>query len=113
MIQRDGRCLIPTVWRADNPLTRLRGLLGRHPLRGDGQEALLLIPCSGVHTFAMGYPLDIVFLDADECVLGWQRNVRPWRAKAWLRARSTLELAAGSLEKLRPQPGERWKWLPV
>lgn len=112
-IHREGRCLIPRVWRADNPLTRLRGLLGRRPLCGNAQEALLLVPCNSVHTFAMGYPLDIVFLDANERVLGWHCGVRPWRARACVRARATLELDAGSVEILRPQPGERWKWLTV
>lgn len=110
-IHRAGHCLIPTVWRADNPLTRLRGLLGRHPLHADAQEALLLVPCNSVHTFGMRYPLDIVFLDAEQRVLGWQSNLRPWRAKAWLRAKQTLELAAGGLAHLNPQCGEEWIWL--
>lgn len=109
-IYRDGTCLIPTVWRADNPWARLRGLLGRRPLRGNAAEALLLVPCSSIHTFAMRYALDVVFLDADECVLDWQCDLRPWRAKAQRRARHTLELAAGGLQALRPLRGERWTW---
>lgn len=112
-IYRGDACLIPTVWRADNPWTRLRGLLGRCPLRGDAAEALLLVPCNSVHTFAMRYALDIVFLDADERVIGWQRGLRPWRARAQLRAKRTLELAAGGLDGLHPVRGEKWTWLPA
>ncbi|HEX7370630.1 MAG TPA: DUF192 domain-containing protein [Rhodanobacteraceae bacterium] len=112
-IHRDGVCLVPTVWRADNPVTRLRGLLGRPPLRGSAQEALLLVPCNSVHTFWMRYALDLVFLDADERVLGWVEGLRPWRAKTWLRAKYTLELAAGGLGTLRPARGEKWSWQPV
>lgn len=109
-LYRDGVCLIPKVWRADNPWARLRGLLGRRPLRGGAAEALLLVPCNSVHTFWMRYALDIVFLDADERVLGWQCGLRPWRMKALLRAKHTLELAAGGLDGLHPRRGEVWTW---
>lgn len=109
-IYRAGACLIPTVWRADNPFTRLRGLLGRRPLVGGASEALLLVPCNSVHTFYMGYPLDIVFLDAGDHVIGWRSGVRPWRVRAMWRARQTLELAAGGLGLLHPSRGERWIW---
>lgn len=112
-IYRDGVQLIPTVWRADNPWTRFRGLLGR-PALGDGaKEGLLLVPCNSVHTFWMRYALDIVFLDANARVLGWHCGLKPWRAKALWRARQTLELAAGGLERLRPVPGEEWSWQTV
>lgn len=111
-IQRAGHCLIPMVWRADNPLTRLRGLLGRRPLLDGAREALLLVPCNGVHTFGMGYSLDVVFLDANHHVLGWQADLHPWRAKSWMRAKQTLELATGALELLKPVRGETWTWLP-
>lgn len=109
-IQRNGQCLVPMVWRADNPWTRLRGLLGRGRLRGDGAEGLLLVPCGSVHTFWMDYPLDLVFLDADDRVLGWHAALKPWRAKGWRGARQTLELLTGSLARLQPREGEVWSW---
>lgn len=111
-ILREGAYLVPRVWRADNAWTRLRGLLCRAPLRA-AVEGLLLVPCGGVHTFWMGYALDVVFLDADQRVLGWQRGLRPWRATGWRGARCTLELAAGSLERLQPRRGEIWSWRPT
>lgn len=112
-IQRAGTCLVPTVWRADNPWTRLRGLLARRPLHGAAVEGLLLVPCGSVHTCGMRYALDVVFFDADERVLGWKSDLRPWRAAGWRGARRTLELAAGSLARLHPNTGEVWSWQPA
>lgn len=112
-IYRDGACLIPRVWRADSMGPRMRGLLGRRPLRADAAEALLLMPCNSVHTFGMRYPLDVVFLDAQERVLGWHRNLRPWRFGACWGARCTLELMTGGLDRLHPQCGEQWTWQAV
>lgn len=112
-IYREGACLVPTVWRADTALTRLRGLLGRPPLQGGASEGLLLVPCNSVHTFWMRYPLDIVFLDGDDRVLGWRQALRPWRAGMQWRAKRTLELAAGGLDRLSPRLGECWTWRTV
>lgn len=105
---RGAEVAVQRVWRADRPWSRLRGLLGRTPLRES--EGLLLVPCASVHTFGMGYALDLVFLDAEERVLEWAEWVRPWRVRAHRGARQTLELAAGGLDRLRPTRGERLAW---
>ena len=107
-VYRGGKRVVDTVWLADNWLGRLRGLLGRPPL-APGQ-GLLLSPCDGVHTFWMGYPLDVVFLDRAGRVLGWRERVRPWRACRQSGARSTLELSAGGVAALRPVLGENLQW---
>lgn len=44
---------------------RRRGLLGREDLDG----ALLLKPARMVHTVRMRFPIDVIFCDADLCVL--------------------------------------------
>lgn len=107
-LYRGEHCVVARVWRADNPFTRLRGLLARPPL-GAG-EGLLLAPCGSVHTMGMGYPLDVVFLSKEAQVLGWRAGVRPWRAAAHRGAYATLELAAGGLETLLPVCGELLLW---
>jgi uncharacterized membrane protein (UPF0127 family) len=58
-------------------LGRTRGLLGRPPL-ADGQ-GLLLRPCRGVHTFFMGYAIDVAFLDPAGRVVELRSGLRPWR----------------------------------
>jgi uncharacterized membrane protein (UPF0127 family) len=109
-IHRDGASIVPHTWRADNAWSRLRGLLGRKPLRADAQQALWLVPCGGIHTFGMRYSLDVVFLDRAGRVLACRQNVRPWRMRACRGAWQTVELAAGGIEALRPNKGEVWQW---
>lgn len=109
-IEREAAPPIPRVWAADRWWTRLRGLLARPPLAADASEGLLIRPCASVHTFGMGYPLDLVFLDRDFQVVGLRGNVRPWRAAACARAAMTVEFHAGAIERLQPRIGERWHW---
>ena len=80
-------------------LQRARGLLGRAPLAAD--EALLIRPCSSIHTFGMRFALDLVFLDARGRVVKRARGVPPGRIR-WggRRARATLEAQAGWLPDL-------------
>jgi uncharacterized protein len=78
---------------ADRPLTRVRGLLGRHALPAG--EGLLLQPAGSVHTAFMRFPIDVVFLDRNLQVVKVVEHLRPWRTAAARHAKSTLELAAG------------------
>ncbi|KGI78943.1 DUF192 domain-containing protein [Oleiagrimonas soli] len=110
-IQRDERVLVPQVWRAERPWSRMRGLLGRPPLQDRARQALWLTPCGSVHTVGMRYPLDIVFLDRDGRVLATHERLRPGRFRVCRGARHTVELAPGGLALLQPQPGEVWQWL--
>lgn len=107
-LHRGEQCLVPQVWHARRWPQRLRGLLGRAPLRPG--QGLLIEPCASVHTFAMGYPLDLLFLSRGGQVLGWREALPPWRAAAQRGARSTLELPAGSLARIAPSAGETLSW---
>ena len=84
-----GRCLL-----ADNPWTRLRGLLGRRGLEAD--EGLLIRPTGSIHTMFMRFPIDVVFLDRSSVVLKIVENVGPWRFAAARKAKAVLELPAGA-----------------
>ena len=86
------RCVV-----ADNPVSRLRGLLGRSELRPG--EGLLLRPASAIHTCFMRFPIDAVFLDRELRVVGISDDVAPWRAARTRGAKAVLELPAG--ESLR------------
>ena len=89
---------------ARNPLTRMRGLLGRKGLH-EG-EGLLLQPASSIHTFFMRFPIDAVFLDDDRRVLKVASGLRPWRAAAAKRARAVLELGAGEAARAGVAAGD-------
>ena len=73
---------------------RLLGLLTRSKLECD--EGLLLMPGASIHTLAMRFVIDAVFLDAQRRVIFIAHCVRPNRvAIAPRHTRSVLELAAG------------------
>lgn len=110
VIYRQEQPIVPTAWRADQPWSRLRGLLGRPPLTERGRQALWLVPCGGVHTFGMAYALDIVFLDRKGQIIDWFERLEPWHMRHCTGAYQTVEFAAGSLGWLNPQQGETWQW---
>ena len=67
-----GRVTIAeTFWR------RTVGLLGSSSLAED--EAMLIRPCSSIHTCCMRIDLNVAFCDADGRVLKAVTRVRPWR----------------------------------
>jgi uncharacterized membrane protein (UPF0127 family) len=84
---------------------RLLGLMFRQSLP-EGR-ALLLSPCSSVHTAFMRFAIDVVFLDAGYRVLVIRANLPPWWG-AWgpRGTRHTLELSAGSVDRLGWQTGQ-------
>jgi uncharacterized protein len=93
------------VMVAGSMLARMRGLLGRPALRHD--QGLLLRSCNLVHTFGMGYPLDLVFMRRDGRVLKVAHSIPPRRASGHLRAHCVLELAAGAAQRSGITPGMR------
>jgi uncharacterized protein len=91
---------------ANTFLTRLVGLLGRRSLEADA--ALLIKPSSGVHTFGMFFPIDIVSLDQKHCVIGISEDVGAWRIRGLgFKTRSVLELPAGQIRKCGIQLGHQ------
>jgi uncharacterized protein len=78
---------------ADTHWTRFRGLLG---LRADdfrNGRGLWIVPCHGVHTLGMEFPIDVVYLDGSMTVVHVQRDLRPWRfGPVRMQAASVLEL---------------------
>lgn len=77
--------------------TRNRGLLGRDSLAPG--TALVLAPCTAVHTWFMRFPLDIIFCGRDGRVLKVVESVGPWRMTAvWRQGFAVIELAAGTTE---------------
>jgi uncharacterized membrane protein (UPF0127 family) len=63
---------------------------------GDG---LWIIPSRGVHTLAMRFPIDVLYLDPDQHVVHVEENLKPWRvAKVSMRTASVLELPGNTLK---------------
>ena len=61
-------------------------------------QGLWIKPSRGVHTLAMRFPIDVVYLDKDNRVVHLERQLKPWRvAPVRLGAMSVLELPANTL----------------
>lgn len=89
---------------ADRGPRRRKGLLGRDGL-APGQ-GLWIVPCEAVHTFAMRFPIDLVYLDRQKRVLKVRHSVPPGRISACLRAHSILELPAGTVRQAQVSAGD-------
>lgn len=89
---------------ADNPLLRMRGLLGRSGLPAG--EGILLTPAPSIHTAFMRFPIDALFLDRELRVIKIVEKLGPWRMASKARARSVLELAAGESARCGVKVGD-------
>lgn len=90
---------------------RNRGLLGRaHLAEGEG---LWIVPCESVHTFAMQFAIDLVYLDRGKRVRKLRSAVPPWRISACLSAHSVLELPAGTIQASRTEKGDVLEFTPA
>lgn len=78
---------------ANTHWTRLRGLMGTVPGQFRLGHGLWIVPCHGVHTIAMRFPIDVVYLSADKTVIHLEENVKPWRiTPVLMEAATVLEL---------------------
>ena len=103
--RRSGAVLAGRVERAVSVRARLRGLLGRTSLP-EG-EALVIEPCTSIHTFFMRFPIDAAFLARDGRVLRAISFLRPWRAtRSYPAAALVVELPAGTLQRTQTQEGD-------
>jgi uncharacterized membrane protein (UPF0127 family) len=104
----DGQILCDNCVLADTFWRRARGLLGRRSLTPG--EGIVLRPEWSIHTFFMRFPIDVVFVDADQVVVKIVPRLRPWRTAVCRGAHEVVELAAGECERLGLQAGNRLAW---
>ena len=88
--------LAARVTAAIDSKTRKRGLLGRTELV---DEALVIAPCSAVHTFFMKFPIDILFTDRQGRIIRIAHDVGPWRIAGGIRGFAAIELPAGTARR--------------
>jgi uncharacterized membrane protein (UPF0127 family) len=87
---------VATVELATTRVERRRGLLGRNAI--EPGSALVLAPCSSIHTAFMRFAIDVIFVDADGRVVRIAKRVVPWRIVIASGAYAAIELAAGSVD---------------
>ncbi len=91
---------------AGTSMRRLVGLLGKRGLEpGTG---LLIIPSQAIHTVAMRFPIDVIFLDRDWRVLHLRHTMAPYRMTGlhW-KARCVLELPSGVIAQTSTMVGDQ------
>lgn len=98
---------VARVREARGFFARMRGLIGRESL-GSGKAVLLR--GRQVHTFGMRFPIDVVYLGADQSILRVER-LPAGRIGSWVQdARWILEMEAGEAERLGIGPGTVLRW---
>ena len=100
-----GRMLADRAEVADTSAKRRTGLL-KHAGLAPG-EGLWIVPCEGVHTFAMKFPIDVVFLNRKNKILKIRPNMVRSRIALSLMAHSVLELPAGTLTATGTERGDQ------
>ena len=108
---RTRKCVAHSVEMAETRQARRRGLLGRDGMQQG--EALMIIPCLAIHTAFMRFSIDVVFVDGDVRVVRTVSRMAPWRMAVCFRARSVIELPAGTLESCAVEPGDRLYLAPM
>ena len=90
---------------AKTPLKRMIGLLNRSSL--EPGEALIIKPCNSIHTFFMRFPIDVIFVDANNRITKTIHSMRPFRISGiYLNALFSIELPTGTLEKTSTHAGD-------
>ena len=90
---------------AHTHMTRLRGLLGKMKLRSN--EGLWLVPCQGIHTIGLLFPIDVIYLDEQRRVIHLIEQVGPFRVTPIRRhASSVLQLPTRTIYSSNTQLGD-------
>jgi uncharacterized protein len=88
--------------------TRFRGLMATDSSRFRRGQGLWISPSHGIHTFAMRFPIDVVYLDRARIVIHMEEELKPWRlAAVRIQASSVLELPIGTIRASQTVLGDQ------
>ena len=80
--------------------SRFRGLMATDSSRFARGQGLWINPSHGIHTFAMRFPIDAVYLDRERIVIHIEEGLKPWRVAAVrIQAASVLEIPTGMVRE--------------
>lgn len=90
---------------AANSWTRLKGLIGVKQL--DPGDGLLIRPCKGVHCMFMSIPIDVLYVDRADQIVGMDAQMAPWRmGRIYRESAYVIELPAGTIAATDTQVGD-------
>ncbi|MBZ5613901.1 MAG: DUF192 domain-containing protein [Acidobacteriia bacterium] len=88
--------------------SRFRGLMATDSSRFSRGQGLWINPSHGIHTFAMRFAIDAVYLDRERVVVHIEEGLKPWRmAAVFIRAASVLELPTGAVRESMTVVGDQ------
>ena len=80
--------------------SRFRGLMATDSSRFTRGQGLWISPSHGIHTFAMRFPIDAVYLDRERIVIHIEEGLKPWRlAAVRVQAASVIEVPTGTVSE--------------
>jgi uncharacterized membrane protein (UPF0127 family) len=87
---------------ADNPFTRMKGLLGKLGL-SEGY-AFVIKPCNSIHMLFMKFAIDVIFVDQKNIVIGLVEQIKPFEfSPVFWKSSCAIELPAGTIKKSQTQ----------
>jgi uncharacterized protein len=88
--------------------SRFRGLMATDGSTFPRGRGLWINPSHGIHTFAMRFPIDAVYLDRDRKVVHLEEDLKPWRVAAVrIQAASVIELPTGTIHESSTTLGDQ------
>ena len=98
---------LPKVKTYSSLWQKTKGLIGETEPKGFG-EGVALAGVNSIHTFFVGFPIDVVFLNSENKVEKLVEGLGRFRfSPIVLRAKTTLELKSGSIKKLKISLGDK------
>lgn len=90
---------------AEDFRTRLIGLLDRSEIQPG--EALVITPCQQIHMFFMKFPIDVIFVDRTDTVVGLVENIQPFALSPIIRnSYRAIEVPVGTITQTRTCMGD-------
>jgi uncharacterized membrane protein (UPF0127 family) len=94
------------VTATDTNWARLKGLIGRAHLKSD--EGIWVIPSKGIHTIGVLFPIDLIYLDAQQRVVHTLESFGTFRIRPLhLNCASILELPTRTLYSSQTKVGDQ------
>ncbi len=88
--------------------SRFRGLMATDSSRFTRGQGLWISPSHGIHTFAMRFPIDAVYLDRERIVIHIEEGLKPWRlAAVRVQAASVIEVPTGTVSETLTALGDQ------
>lgn len=91
---------------ADTFLSRMTGLLNRKSLLAN--EALVIRRCNSIHMLFMRFPIDVIFVDKNDRVVGLVERIKPFRlSPIFFQSQYAIEVSEGVIEQTKTAVGDQ------